>query len=315
MLRVLVSVAARNDTRLEGRPRAARRPAPAIAGRRSAPGSRIPNTGPGPLAARVIVNRLWQHHFGQGIVATPNDFGSQGSRPSHPELLDWLANALVEQRLAAQADPSTDRHQRRLHAGQPSTTKPRAGRSRERVPVATAPRGDWRPSRSATRCWRRPGGSTRRMYGPGSLDVEMPRRSVYFFIKRSRLIPMMMLFDWPEHLVSIGQRSTTTTAPQALAMLNSGLARHCAEGFAARVAAGGDRGYAVARPIEIAFGRDPTESETRLAASFLAAPASGLRPRRPARSRSPAPRRLLPGDDRHERVYLYSLNENARGPS
>ena len=46
----------------------------------------------------------------------------------------------------------------------------------------------------------------RRMYGPGSLDVEMPRRSVYFFIKRSRLIPMMMLFDWPEHLVSIGQR-------------------------------------------------------------------------------------------------------------
>ena len=81
----------------------------------------------------------------------------------------------------------------------------------------------------------------RRMYGPGSLDVEMPRRSVYFFIKRSRLIPMMMLFDWPEHLVSIGQRSTTTTAPQALAMLNSGLARHCAEGLAARVAAGGDR--------------------------------------------------------------------------
>src|SRR5262249_13769921 len=76
------------------------------------------------------------------------------------------------------------------------------------------------------------------MYGPGSLNVEMPRRSAYFFIKRSQLIPMMMLFDWPEHLVSIGRRSVTTTAPQALAMMNSGLARHCAEGLAARAAAG-----------------------------------------------------------------------------
>ena len=85
------------------------------------------------------------------------------------------------------------------------------------------------------------------MYGPGTLDREMPRRSVYFFIKRSQLIPMMMLFDWPEHLVSIGQRSVTTTAPQALALLNSGLARHCAEGFAARVA-GGDAVAAVSRP-------------------------------------------------------------------
>jgi hypothetical protein len=108
-----------------------------------------------------------------------------------------------------------------------------------------------------------------RMYGTGSLNVEMPRRSVYFFIKRSQLIPMMMLFDWPEHLVSIGQRSITTTAPQALAMMNSGLARHCAEGFAARVA-GGDAVAEVSRAYRIAFGRPPTESETGLGQSFLA---------------------------------------------
>ncbi len=111
----------------------------------------------------------------------------------------------------------------------------------------------------------------RRMYGSGVLDLEMPRRSVYFFIKRSRLIPMMMLFDWPEHLVSIGQRSTTTTAPQALAMLNSGLARHCAEGFAGRIADGGDPASAVTRAYRIAFGREPTVTESRLAAAFLAA--------------------------------------------
>jgi hypothetical protein len=97
----------------------------------------------------------------------------------------------------------------------------------------------------------------------------MPRRSVYFFVKRSQLIPMMMLFDWPEHLVSIGQRSVTTTAPQALAMMNSGLARHCAEGLAARVA-GGDAVAEVSRAYRIAFGRPPSESEARLGESFLA---------------------------------------------
>ena len=138
------------------------------------------------------------------------------------------------------------------------------------------------------------------MYGPGSLDVEMPRRSVYLFIKRSRLIPMMMLFDWPEHLVSIGQRSTTTTAPQALAILNSGLARQLREGLADRVAAGGDPGRAVAPAYRIAFGRDPTETEARLAASFLAAQRSAYASDgRPDPDRGGA-RRPLPGDYRHE---------------
>ncbi len=73
------------------------------------------------------------------------------------------------------------------------------------------------------------------MYGPGSLDEKMRRRSVYFFIKRSQLIPSMMLFDWPEHLVSIGQRSTTTIAPQALLLMNSPLGREAAEGLVQRV--------------------------------------------------------------------------------
>ena len=150
-----------------------------------------------------------------------------------------------------------------------------------------------------------------RMYGPGSLDPEMPRRSVYFFIKRSQLIPMMMLFDWPEHLVSIGQRSTTTTAPQALAMLNSALARHCAAGFAARVA-GGDPASEVGAGLPDRL-RPRTDRVPRPGwrPAFLAAPALGLRARRPARARSVGPRRFLPGPDRHERVHLYSLNADA----
>ena len=188
----------------------------------------------------MIVNRIWQHHFGQGIVATPNDFGSQGSRPSHPELLDWLANALIKNGWRLKADPSADRHQCRLHARQSVRRIACGRRSRERVPTGGTLHADSRPSRSATRCSRPPGtsigGCTARARSTSRCRVG----ASYLFIKRSRLIPMMMLFDWPEHLVSIGQRSTTTTAPQALAMLNSGLARHCAEGLAQRVAAAGD---------------------------------------------------------------------------
>ena len=249
VLRVLCAAArTRHDWKVE--PSSARRPGTSY--RRAALGAlahRSPSTGPGRLAARVIVNRLWQHHFGRGIVATPNDFGAQGEPPSHPELLDWLAERLDRERLAAQADPSADRDQCRLHAGQPVTTRPARRSIARTCSSGGARRAGSRPSRSATRCWRSAGRLDRRMYGPGSLDAEMPRRSVYFFIKRSQLIPMMMLFDWPEHLVSIGQRSTTTTAPQALAMLNSGLARHCAEGFAARVAAGGDPDARVPRGL------------------------------------------------------------------
>jgi hypothetical protein len=110
------------------------------------------------------------------------------------------------------------------------------------------------------------------MYGPGTLDPEMPRRSIYFFIKRSQLIPMMMLFDWPEHLVSIGERSSTTTAPQALSFLNSPLARRCAEGLAARAERAGPS--AVDQAYRIAFGRAPTEAELQLSAGFLSAQAS-----------------------------------------
>jgi mono/diheme cytochrome c family protein len=251
-------------------PAIARRPATSY--RRAALAGWLTDTdyGAGALAARVIVNRVWQHHFGQGIVATPNDFGSQGSRPSHPELLDWLANALIE----------NGWRQKPIHRLIVTSAvymqdnrydEARAAVDRENVLLwrRTPRRLEAEPIRDAMLA--AAGHLDRRMYGPGSLDVEMSRRSAYLFIKRSRLIPMMMLFDWPEHLVSIGQRSTTTTAPQALAMLNSGLARHCAEGLANRVATGGDPSSRVTPAYRIAFGRDPTETEARLAASFLAA--------------------------------------------
>jgi len=110
------------------------------------------------------------------------------------------------------------------------------------------------------------------VYGPGSLDPQMRRRSVYFFIKRSQLIPMMMLFDWPEHLVSIGQRASTTIAPQALMFLNSPQGRAYAEAFANRLP--DEPATAVDEAYRLAFGRSAEEREIELATAFLARQAS-----------------------------------------
>jgi hypothetical protein len=231
--------------------------------------------GAGHLAARVIVNRLWQHHFGRGLVATPNDFGMQGDRPSHPELLDWLAHDLIQngwrlKRLHQLMMTSAVYVQTSQH------DEARAALDRENV-------FHWRrtPRRLEGEAIRDAllhvaGMLDPKMYGPGTLDPNMRRRSVYFFIKRSKLIPMMMLFDWPEHLVSIGRRSNTTIAPQALAFMNSPQARQYAEGFAKRLGEIQSQ-EAIARAYLLALGRTPTDQEERLSAAFLTSQANAYR--------------------------------------
>jgi mono/diheme cytochrome c family protein len=246
--------------------------------------------GAGNLAARVIVNRLWQHHLGRGMVATPNDFGFQGERPTNPALLDWLALDLVRNGWRL----------KRLHRlivtsavyVQASTfDEARAKVDRENMLLwRYAPRRlEAEPIRDAMLS--AAGLLDGSMYGTGTLDPNMRRRSAYFFIKRSQLIPLMMLFDWPEHLVSIGQRSTTTTAPQALMFMNSPLGRRCAEGLASRVA-GKAANDAVHDAYRIAFGRSPTDDESRLASEFLDRQSAGYR-----RDNTPDP-------DRRARVDL-----------
>jgi hypothetical protein len=107
-----------------------------------------------------------------------------------------------------------------------------------------------------------------RQFGPGTLDQNMTRRSVYFFIKRSQLIPMMMLFDWPEHLVSIGQRPVTTIAPQALMFMNSPQGRDYATAFAQRLPQD-NSDQAIHDAWRLAFGRAPVDAELAASRQFL----------------------------------------------
>jgi len=227
-------------------------------------------SGAGSLLARVIVNRIWQHHFGRGIAATPNDFGVSGERPTHPELLDWLSQELIRNNYSL-------KHLHRLMLT--SSTWMQSGQFDEaRAAIDRDNLLHWRraPQRLEAEVIRDSLLSVSGLldptpFGPGTLDQNMTRRSIYFFIKRSQLIPVMMLFDWPEHLVSIGQRPVTTIAPQALMFMNSPQGRRYAGAFADRLGQG--------TPAEIAdnawllaFGRQPSTAEREAAIRFLAGP-------------------------------------------
>ncbi|MCY2968572.1 MAG: DUF1553 domain-containing protein, partial [Planctomycetota bacterium] len=171
--------------------------------------------GAGSLLARVIVNRLWQHHFGRGLVATPNDFGLRGSAPTHPELLDWLAGELI-----ANGWKLKPIHKLILE----SATWAQASRFDDNKAKI---------DRDNLLLWRKPpqrlegevirdsvlavsGLLDPKQFGPGTLDESSRRRSIYFTVKRSKLMPMLQPFDAPDALSSIGERPTTTVAPQAL---------------------------------------------------------------------------------------------------
>ncbi len=228
--------------------------------------------GAGHLAARVIVNRLWQHHFGVGIVPTAGDFGKQGDKPSHPELLDWLALNLVqngwELKRVHRLMMTSAVYMQSSEVNTSEKVESRLVADRENKLL-------WRftPRRLEGEAIRDSllfvaGKLDTRMFGPGSLDSNMTRRSIYFRIKRSQLIPMMVLFDWPEHQVSIGTRSQTTIAPQALAFMNSPQCRDWAEAFAKRVATD-SVGKSIELAYQYAFGRKPTEQELAIAIGFL----------------------------------------------
>ena len=224
--------------------------------------------GAGALLARVIVNRLWHHHFGTGIVATPSNFGMMGARPTHPALLDWMASDLIAngwnlKRLHRMIMTSST-YKASSASDEPRSAKDSANRLRWR----------WTPRRLEAEAIRDSllsvsGMLDSKMHGPGTLSEASVRRSVYFFVKRSELVPSMMLFDWPEHLVGIGNRPSTTVAPQALVFLNSPQTRQYAEGLARRVK-GPDPATTVDAAYHVALARPANAAELAAGSAFLA---------------------------------------------
>ncbi len=227
------------------------------------------DSGAGPLAARVIVNRLWQHHFGRGIVATPNDFGAQGERPSHPELLEWLAGELI--RNGWRLKPL---HKQIMlsHVYQQGSFASPLQKTEDPNNVLFSRRQPRRLEGEAIRdsILAVSGVLDRQMFGPGTLDSAMKRRSIYFQIKRSQLPPMMVTFDAPDTLQSMGQRSSTTVAPQSLLLLNNIQVRAAAQAWAQRLEAGNLAPQAkLTRIYREGLGRDPSPNEEKAILGFI----------------------------------------------
>ncbi|MFL2942277.1 MAG: DUF1549 domain-containing protein [Limisphaerales bacterium] len=224
--------------------------------------------GAGHLLARVMANRLWQHHLGRGIVNTPNDFGLQGELPTHPQLLDWLALELIENGWRLKS----------LHKQIVMSATYRQSAAHDAAKLKADPENKlhWRrtPARLEAEVIRDSilkvsGLLDERMFGAGTLDERMKRRSIYFMIKRSKLIPSMQLFDSPEPLVSQGSRPATIIAPQALHFMNNGQVRASAVELAKQLKAQPDTATAVALGYQTVLGRDPTLREQKSIASFI----------------------------------------------
>jgi cytochrome c553 len=239
-----------------------------------------------PLTARVIVNRIWQQHFGRGIVRTPSDFGLQGARPTHPELLDWLASDFVRHGWSL----------RHLHRLIVTSSAYRMSSRAEPKALAADPANDlfWRfdmrrltgeEIRDSTLAVS--GSLNLKMYGPGvypeipkdvlagqsvpgrgwgkSPLAEQDRRSVYVHVKRSLLLPILEAFDLPETDRSSPTRFSTTQPTQALGMLNGDFLNQQAARLAARLRreVGADVGACVRRALYLATARPPSAEEVR----------------------------------------------------
>jgi hypothetical protein len=250
--------------------------------------------GAGALAARVIVNRVWQHHFGEGLVRTVSDFGVRSLEPTHPELLEWLAHdfaahgwklkrlhrmiltsAAYQQSSAHDAEKAKlDPDNRLLWRQQPQRLEAEiirdamlaAGGTLNLEPFGPA----FKPPISTEAMVAR---NTKSPYPADTRDdATTRRRSVYMFHKRVVPYPLLLAFDRPDAQQACGRREHTTVAPQALALLNDGFVRARAVDFANRLAGEGDDDRRlVERAFEIAIARQPTASELSASQDFLKA--------------------------------------------
>ncbi len=241
-----------------------------------------------PLTARVMVNRVWHYHFGRGIVTTPNDFGFNGDRPSHPELLNWLAAEFIHQgwslkklhklimlsstyRQSSHFNPKAaevDSENRLLWKFSPRRLEGEAIRD-----AMLAVSGQLNPA---------PGGPgfrpfEIRIFNTHFYDVTDPdgpeynRRSVYRIVVRSGRDPLLEAFDCPDASATAPKRSVTTTPIQSLQLMNSPFMLRQARRLAARVKkeAGTGEVAKVVLAYRLTLGRAPTPTESTLALSHL----------------------------------------------
>ena len=247
-----------------------------------------------PLVRRVIVNRLWHWHFGAGLVDTPSDFGYGGSRPSHPDLLDWLANELKKQNWSLKAMHrlivNSDAYKQSSRRNAPSSSSGRAAR------VDADNRLLWRqnPRRIEAEAIRDSvlfvsGKLNPKRHGPGFEDFKYQdayapiytyvtadepalwRRSIYRYIVRTTPNRFLTTLDCPDPANLTPKRLTTTTPLQSLALYNNEFMLRQSRYFAERLKneAGNKAAAQVARAFELAFGRQPSAQEASLATDLV----------------------------------------------
>jgi hypothetical protein len=248
----------------------------------------------------VLVNRIWMHHFGQGIVATPGDFGLLGGRPSHPELLDWLADELV----------ASGWRLKHLHRLMVLSTAYRQSSVRSDAVQAIDPDNRLLGRMSVRRLEAETirdailevsGSRSQRMFGPpavvnpdevgqviigqaardgNGILVAKPddgedqfRRSIYVQVRRSMPLGMLEPFDVADTTPNCELRTSSTVPPQSLLMMNNDFVLRQSEQFARRVIAdcGDDRPAQVQRAWQLAFARPASDAEVTEAADFIAA--------------------------------------------
>jgi len=250
-----------------------------------------------PLVARVIVNRLWKHHFGEGIVRSPDDFGLQGQAPTHPELLDWLASEFTNPQGIAWSMKKMHRVMLLSTAYRQSS---RATPEQSAKAVTADPSNKLLHQQNARRLEAEAirdsmlsvsgrlanldgaeGGPgilphlTEHQVGrgrPGSGPIDgNGRRSVYLAVRRNFINPMFTAFDYPTPFTSIGRRTVSNVPAQALVMLNNPFVLQQAELWAARTLKTPNRTteQRLTAMYESAFGRPPTKTELTAATDFL----------------------------------------------
>ena len=286
-------------------------PSAASTGRRLALANWITQT-TNPLSTRVITNRIWQHHFGTGLVSSPNDFGTLGETPSHPELLDWLTTRFVQggwkmkdiHRLILAS--ATYRQSARREPGERELTVDPSNRLLWRFPPQRLDAEQVRDTMLMASGELLIGGLS------GSVDGSSPRRSIFVKKLRNTPDPVLATFDLPQGFSSSPTRPSTTTPLQALLLSNGEWPLRRAQSMANRLSKAETSPEAVRRAFQATFGRGPSASELTHAQAFLTEQTALVKSSAPAKREAfPNETGLRPASEKFGQVSPSTIGSQA----